>query len=76
MISKGSIITSHYIIILLFIYFVIIIFFLNKFWALQMLPPLIEISSSRFVRKGIQKDWFVIQLLVYICFKSPESHFL
>jgi hypothetical protein len=22
--------------------------------------PLTEISSSRFVRKGIQKDWFVI----------------
>jgi hypothetical protein len=35
--------------------------------------PLTEISSSRFVRKGIKKDWFVIQLLVYNWFKNLES---
>jgi hypothetical protein len=56
-----------------FIYF--IIFPLYKIWALQILPPLIEISFLRFVRKGIQKDWFVIRLLVYNWFKNPESHF-
>jgi hypothetical protein len=38
-------------------------------------PPLTEISSSRFVREGIQKDWFVIQLLVYNLVKNPKSHF-
>jgi hypothetical protein len=37
--------------------------------------PLTEISSSRFVRKGIQKNWFVIQLVVYSWFKNLESHF-
>ena len=35
--------------------------------------PLTEILSSRFVRKGTQKDWFVIQLLVYNWFKNLES---
>jgi hypothetical protein len=39
--------------IYLFIY--VIIIFLHKFWVLQILPPLTEISSSRFVRKGMQK---------------------
>jgi hypothetical protein len=34
----------------LFIY--LVIFLLYRFWALQILPPLKEISSSRFVRKG------------------------
>jgi hypothetical protein len=35
---------------------------------------LTEISSSRFVRKGIHNDWFVIQLLVYSWFKNPQSY--
>jgi hypothetical protein len=43
---------------------------------LQILPPLTELSSSRFVRKGVQKDWFVIWLLVYNWLKNPESRFL
>jgi hypothetical protein len=30
------------------------------FWSVTNSTPLTEISSSRFVRKGIQKDWFVI----------------
>jgi hypothetical protein len=64
---------SHFTI--LFIYLFIIIFPLYKFWALQIILPLTEISSSSFVRKGIQKDWFVIQLLVYNWFKNPESYF-
>jgi hypothetical protein len=37
----------------LLFYFLFYYFFLYKFWALQILPPLTEISSSRFVRKGI-----------------------
>jgi hypothetical protein len=37
--------------------------------------PLKIISSSRFVRKGIQKNWFVIQLVVYSWLKNLESHF-
>jgi hypothetical protein len=37
--------------------------------------PLTEISSPRFVRKGILNDWFVIQLLVYNWFKNAESRF-
>jgi hypothetical protein len=43
-----------YYFISLYIYFIIIIiiFFLYKIWDLQILPPLTEISSSRFVRKG------------------------
>jgi hypothetical protein len=32
------------------------IFFLPSFWALQILPPLTEISSPRFVRKGYRKS--------------------
>jgi hypothetical protein len=47
-----------------------------NFRVLQILPPLTRISSSRLVRKGIQKDWCVIHLLVYNWFKNPESHFL
>jgi hypothetical protein len=43
--SKISIID---ILISLFYYFI----FSYQFWALQILPPLTEISSSRFVRKG------------------------
>jgi hypothetical protein len=39
--------------LVLFIHFIINFFFLYQFWALQILPPLTEISSSRFVRKGI-----------------------
>jgi hypothetical protein len=40
----------------LFIYFINNIFFsFYQFWALQILPPLTEISSSRFVRK--KKDY-------------------
>jgi hypothetical protein len=27
------------------------------------------------IRKAIQKDWFVIQLLVYNWLENPESHF-
>jgi hypothetical protein len=38
--------------------------------------PLTEISSPRFVRKGILKDWFVIQLLVYNWFKNAVSFFI
>jgi hypothetical protein len=52
-----------------------ICFFSTNFWALQILPPLTEISPSRFVRKGIQKDWFVIRLLVYNWFKNLVSLF-
>jgi hypothetical protein len=44
---KGSL--KHPLINLLVYYF----FSPTNFWALQILPPLIEISSSRFVRKGI-----------------------
>ena len=47
----------------------------TNFRALQILPPLKIISPSRFVRKGIQKNWFVIQLLVYSWFKNSESRF-
>jgi hypothetical protein len=43
----------------------LIIFLFYQFWTLQILPSLTEILSSRFVRQEIQKDWFVIQLLVY-----------
>jgi hypothetical protein len=68
---QGSI-NSQTLRIIIFIY----LFSWYKFWALQILPPLKIISSSRFVRKGIHKDWFVIQLLVYKCFKSQESLFL
>jgi hypothetical protein len=46
-----------------------------EFWVLQILPPLTEISSSRFVRKGIHKDWFVIQLLIYNWFRNLEFLF-
>jgi hypothetical protein len=35
---------------------------------LQILPPLKRISSPRFVRKGIHKDWFVI-----LAFSWPEN---
>jgi hypothetical protein len=56
----------------LFIY--LVIFLLYRFWALQILPPLKIISSSRFVRKRDTKDWFVIWLLVSNWFKNPESH--
>ena len=44
-------------------------------WVLQILPPLKIISSSRFVRKGIHKDWFVFQLLLYNWFRKLEFHF-
>jgi hypothetical protein len=37
-----------------FIYYLSYYFLLYQFWALQILPLLTEISSSRFVRKGIQ----------------------
>ena len=36
-------------------YYLSCYFLLHRFWALQILPPLTEISSSRFVRKGLQK---------------------
>jgi hypothetical protein len=42
----------------------------------QILPRLTEISSSRFVREGIEKDRFVIWLLVYNWFRNPVSIFL
>jgi hypothetical protein len=45
----------------------------TDFEVLQILPPLTEISSSSIVRKRIQKDWFVIELLIYNWFKNPES---
>jgi hypothetical protein len=47
----------------MYLYILLLLPYTN-FRALQILPPLTEISSSRFVRKGIKKDWFVIQLLV------------
>jgi hypothetical protein len=34
------------------LFYFLILFFI-QFWALQILPPLTEISSSRFVRKGM-----------------------
>jgi hypothetical protein len=43
LIPKGSIIPKHYIIIFIYLYDYYI--FLYKFWALQILPPLTEISS-------------------------------
>jgi hypothetical protein len=51
------------------------------FYLIQILgftnpTPLTEISSSRLIRKGIQNDWFTIQLLVYNWFKDLEFHFL
>jgi hypothetical protein len=38
--------------------FILLLLFLSytNFRALQILPPLTEISPSRFVRKGIHKD--------------------
>jgi DMSO/TMAO reductase YedYZ heme-binding membrane subunit len=65
--------TPTYKFIYLFIYY---IFFLIPILGFTNPTPLTEISSSRFVRKGMQKDWFVIQLLVYNCFNNSESHFL
>jgi hypothetical protein len=54
MISKGSIIPSHYNYIYLYHYYYYYYYFPDtKIWALQVLPPLKEISSSRFVRKKI-----------------------
>jgi hypothetical protein len=50
-------------------------FFLIPILGFTNPTPLTEISSSRFVRKGIQKNWFVIQLVVYSWFKYLESHF-
>jgi hypothetical protein len=67
---QGSI-NSQTLRIIIFIY----LFSWYKFWALQILPPLTEISSSRLVRKRIQKDWFVIQLLVYNRFKKSRVSF-
>jgi hypothetical protein len=50
-------------------------FFLIPILGFTNPTPLTEISSSRFVRKGIQKNWFVIQLVVSSWFKYLESHF-
>jgi hypothetical protein len=63
-ISRNTIIN----IFIYFIFFLSILGFTNP-------TPLTEISSSRFVRKGIHKDWFVVRLLVYNWFKNPESRF-
>jgi hypothetical protein len=52
--KKGNqVIPKTLLCIYLFYYFNLI----QIFRALQILPPLTEISSSRFVRKGIQKVW-------------------
>ena len=41
--------------------FILLIFLTyTNFRALQILPPLTEISSPRFIRKGIQQVWFRI----------------
>jgi hypothetical protein len=55
-----------YLFILLFFSLIQILGFTNP-------TPLTEISSPRLVRKGIQKDWFVIQLLIYNWFKKIQS---
>jgi hypothetical protein len=47
------------------------IFLFYPIWALQILPPLTEISSSRFVRKGIPKVWFGI--LAFSWSENEES---
>jgi hypothetical protein len=55
MISKGSIIAKHYIIIFLyFYYYYYYYYFPDTNFGLYKSYPLTEISSSRFVRKGIQ----------------------
>jgi hypothetical protein len=48
------------------------IFFYTNFRALQILPPLQEISSSRFVRKGYRKSGlqFSFQFLIILKIKS------
>jgi hypothetical protein len=51
-ISKGSNNAQNTIINIFVYLFYLFIFFLPNFRALQILPPLTEISSSRFVRKG------------------------
>jgi hypothetical protein len=58
--------------ILIFVFYYFMIYFFLPNLGLTNPTPLKEISSSRFLRKGIQKDWFVIQLLVYNRFKNPE----
>jgi hypothetical protein len=65
--SLSCILWFQLLILSLIIIFIPILGFTNP-------TPLTEILSSRFVRKGTQKDWFVIQLLVYNWFKNPESH--
>ena len=47
----------------------------NRIWGVTNSTPLTEISSSRLVRERMQKDWFVIQLLVYNWFKNPVLFF-
>jgi hypothetical protein len=48
----------------------------TNFRALQILPPLTEISSPRFVRKWIQTEWFVIQFfLIYNWFQKFRVSF-
>jgi hypothetical protein len=53
-------------------YYLSCYFLLHRFWALQIPPPLTKISSSRFVRKGMRKDWFVIQLSVSNWFQNQD----
>jgi hypothetical protein len=59
-----------YIFISLFYYFMT--YFFYQISGFTNPTPLTEISSPRFVRKGMQKDWFVIQLSVYNWFKNQS----
>jgi hypothetical protein len=67
--------SPKHLVINLFIYSFYYFFFLYQFLALQILPPLTEISSPRFVRKRIQKDWFVGRCIVLIIWSKYAKSF-